>query len=100
WHLLAAADISSLLVVATYRDTELDRTHPLSSVLADLRRLDGVERVTLGGLDAVETSSLLDALHADVAPDRVFAETEGNPLFVTEVARHVAESGDGDVPEG
>ena len=40
-----------LLVVGTYRDTDLDRTHPLAGVLADLRRHEHVTRLPVSGLD-------------------------------------------------
>ena len=37
-HILRSGSPMRLLVLATYRDTDLDRTHPLADVLADLRR--------------------------------------------------------------
>ncbi|MBV9337946.1 MAG: AAA family ATPase, partial [Solirubrobacterales bacterium] len=37
-HLLRSREPMRLLVLGTYRDTELDRAHPLAQVLADLRR--------------------------------------------------------------
>ena len=38
------------MVLCTYRDTDVDRTHPLSSMLADFRRLPAVSRIALDGL--------------------------------------------------
>ncbi|HVS68033.1 MAG TPA: AAA family ATPase [Mycobacteriales bacterium] len=101
-HLLkaAAADRAArLLVVGTYRDTELGRNHPLTDVLADLRRVPGVERLDLHGLDLDETIQLvqsvagheLDAGGRQLA-EAAFAETEGNPLFMGEVLRHFVET--------
>ena len=86
---------------ATYRDTDLDRSHPLSDVLADLRRQPGVERLDLQGLDEDEiTGSWRSTAGHDLdrAGPRSRAcalrnETEGNPFFVGEVLRHLAESG-------
>ena len=49
-----------LLVLGTYRDTDLDRSHPLSDVLADLRREPGVERLDLQGLDAGEVAGFME----------------------------------------
>ena len=46
---LRATEAARLLVLATYRDTELGRTHPLAETLAELRRIPGVERLSLGG---------------------------------------------------
>ena len=89
-----------LLVLATYRDTDLDRTHPLADVLADLRRQPGVDRLDLEGLDEAEVMALMEtaAGHDLDEPGLALAralhsETEGNPFFVGEVLRHLAESG-------
>jgi tetratricopeptide (TPR) repeat protein len=89
-----------LLVIGTYRDTDLVRGHHLSSVLADLRRVDGVDRVDLEGLDAAGVTELMARLGGHELDDRgielanvVLTETEGNPFFVGEILRHLAESG-------
>ena len=91
--LRAAAD--RLLVVATYRDTEVGRGHPLANLLADLRREDGVVRIALRGLELPGVLRLLRADGAEAAAlaARIHTETEGNPFFVTEVLRHLAEQG-------
>ena len=51
-HVLRAAvaegDGVRLLVLGTYRDTELDRSHALAGVMADVRRLPGVEQLRHG----------------------------------------------------
>jgi class 3 adenylate cyclase/tetratricopeptide (TPR) repeat protein len=96
-HLLRSPEDLPLLVVGTYRDTDLGRTHPLAEVLADLRREVHVERVALHGLtpDAVRDMLASWAGH-DPAPRFVSAlhdETEGNPFFIEEVIRHLVESG-------
>jgi DNA-binding SARP family transcriptional activator len=103
-HLVRSARDRDIVVLATYRDTDLDRTHPLADVLADLRRDTPDERIDLTGLDASATVQLMEALGADLDADRlsaIVAETEGNPFFATEIARHFAEAGTGlGVPEG
>jgi class 3 adenylate cyclase len=99
-HLLRRPGQTRLLVLATYRDTDLDRSHPLSDVLADLRRESGVERLDLKGLDAGEVTSFMAAAAghelepeaADLAK-AIHTETEGNPFFLGEMIRHLAESG-------
>ena len=60
-HLVRASASFPLLVIATYRDTELVRTHPLSETLAAFRKEAGVERVALRGLDPDEVRSLLES---------------------------------------
>lgn len=99
-HLLRAATPMRLLVLATYRDTDLDRTHPLADVLADLRRVPGVTRLDLDGLDSTEVAALMEATAGHELDEpglglaaAVHGETQGNPFFVGEVLRHLAESG-------
>jgi class 3 adenylate cyclase len=98
-HALTHADDLALLVLATYRDTDLDRQHPLAAMLADFRRLPGVERLTLGGIGEAAAADLVAQL-GDVGIDdpAAFArvlheETEGNPFFIGEVLRHLADTG-------
>ncbi len=99
-HVLRRPAAMPLLILATYRDTDLDRSHPLADVLADLRREAGVERLDLQGLDADEVTDFIElrAGHAleqsglDLAV-AVHQETQGNPFFVGEMLLHLAESG-------
>ncbi|MBL8777369.1 MAG: AAA family ATPase [Acidimicrobiales bacterium] len=99
-HVLRSDRAAALLVVATYRDTEVDRAHPLSEVLADLRRVPAATRVALGGLDDQGLRELLAGAGGHELDDRardfataLWRETEGNPFFVGEVLRHLIESG-------
>jgi tetratricopeptide (TPR) repeat protein len=99
-YLLRRSEPVALLILCTYRDTDLDRSHPLSDVLADLRRETGVQRVDLDGLDLAEITTFmeaaaghdLDAAGLELAR-AVHRETEGNPFFLSEMIRHLAESG-------
>ena len=99
-QLVRSADRRRLLVVGTFRDTDLDRTHPLAGMMADLRREQQVLRVDLDGLDQTEVSEFvetaaghsLDASIAAVA-EAIYVETEGNPFFVGQLLRHLTESG-------
>jgi class 3 adenylate cyclase/tetratricopeptide (TPR) repeat protein len=91
---------SGLMVLCTYRDTDVDRTHPLAAMLADLRRLDGVERIALTGLGTGGVRELLVRTSGhDLGDDGLrFAdmmqrETSGNPFFLSEVLRHLTETG-------
>ena len=89
-----------LTVLVTYRDTDLGTDDPLTAVLADLRRLEGVERISLHGL-AVEDVEAMTAAVAGHDLDEegvalageIAAETDGNPFFVGEILRNLAESG-------
>jgi DNA-binding SARP family transcriptional activator len=103
-HLLAHSSSLSLLVLGTYRDAELGRLHPLSAALADLRRVEGIHRLGLSGLDRegvtafVEAAAMSSGASFDPKDGMIFsralhAETEGNPFFISEVLRHFGESG-------
>ncbi len=99
-HVLRSSEPAHLLLLGTYRDTELSRTHPLTELLADLRRSGGVERVSLPGLDTVAVAAFLEQAAGHDLDDEgeqlarvVQEETEGNPFFVAEVVRHLTETG-------
>ena len=99
-HLVGGNSRQSLLMLGTYRDSELSRDHPLTVTLADLRSEEGVQRIVLKGLDEGDVVSIMEAaagremdtlgrrLAADIA-----GETDGNPFFVSELLRHLIESG-------
>jgi hypothetical protein len=86
-----------LLVVGTYRDVEVDRSHPLSAALAELRRVSTYGRVLLRGLNPDEVRRMLGSITREEIPwglaEAVHRQTEGNPLFVQEVVRYLAEEG-------
>ena len=88
---------SRLLIVGTYRDVEVDRAHPLSGGLANLRRISGFSRVLLRGLTLDEVQGMADAIAGQEIPSQlaeaVERQTEGNPLFVQEVLRYLVEEG-------
>src|SRR5829696_9018657 len=90
-YLLRAEPQARLLVVATVRPEELDPRHPLDDLRTGLRALDRVAEVEVGRLPAEETAALAERLRrrplAAAEAGRLFAETEGNPLFVVEAVR-------------
>lgn len=96
-HLLVVARPERLLVVAAYRDTDLLADVSLTDALADLRRVDGLEWLTLSGLAESEVGELITALTAEADVEKlaraVRDETDGNPFFVVEVVRHLTETG-------
>ncbi len=97
---IIAADLADTAIVATCRDTDIDRFHPLTAVLADLRRVDGVRRLTLDGLDGNAVLEFLEQSAGRAAgaegvawAQAVHTRTLGNPLYVGELFRHLADSG-------
>lgn len=105
-HILRHAGPAPILVLGTYRDTELGRTHPLAATLADLRRDGTAERITLSGLEPEDVAAYLRAVgREDRALGTELARvTAGNPFFLIETLRHVVESGGrwdpDELPEG
>ena len=99
-HVLASDALNRVLVLATYRDSETFSSGALVDTLAELRRLQGVSRIELVGLDMTGVMALLEAgaghpMGEDGASlaRAIYRETDGNPFFVTEVLRNLAESG-------
>jgi DNA-binding CsgD family transcriptional regulator len=103
-HLSRFAGTQSLLVVATYRDAELQRGHPLDDLLASLRRERCFLRLRLRGLGRGEVAQLVEATTNRTLPAPVAGaiahETGGNPFFVEELARYLLEEGKLDAVEG
>ncbi|GAB4327229.1 MAG: hypothetical protein Kow0010_10710 [Dehalococcoidia bacterium] len=96
-HLARELGHMRALVIGTYRDTDLVRTHPLSETLAELNREGAFERVNLRGLSEGEVAGYITAV-AKVAPaaslvTRIYEETEGNPFFLSEVVQLMTEEG-------
>jgi class 3 adenylate cyclase len=99
-HILRTLVNEPLLVIATFRDTDIGDDHPLQWALADLRRLVGVEVLPLIGLDEEGVIELLERISEQEADTglralarQLHADTDGNPLFIGEVLRHFVESG-------
>lgn len=91
---------SGLMVLCTYRDTEVDGGHSLVSMLADVRELDGVTRIVVDGLGRDGVRELLERAGGHELDhtgrefaERIQRETAGNPFFVGEVLRDLIENG-------
>jgi tetratricopeptide (TPR) repeat protein len=86
---------SRLLVVGTCRDTEISPC--LGKTLAELSRQPEFDRLQLRGLAMDDVGRLVEHITSSrPSADwiaRIHRETEGNPLFVSEVVRLLASSG-------
>ncbi len=99
-HLVRTIEQGAVELIATYRDSDLGRDHPLSAVLAELRRAEGVQRIGLRGLDAGEVGQVVAAAAGHeldqegvALAGQIASETDGNPFFVAEILRSLTESG-------
>jgi DNA-binding CsgD family transcriptional regulator len=91
---LLARRIESLpaLVLATYRDDEIDPRHPLRIVLGELPSRSAA-RLALAPLSADGVAELAGSLGVDHA--ELYRRTAGNPFYVTEVLA----AADAELPE-
>ena len=99
-HLARKLRDMPLLLIGTYRSDELHRRHPLRPVLAELSRTRLAEDIALHRLSEDDVGAFLrEAMHLDRLPTSeflraMFETCEGNPLFMEEVLRALAERGD------
>ena len=102
-HVLGAVPDERLLVVLTYRSAEVQAGHPLATVLDALERDRRLARVTLHGLPEAAVARFLPP-GAEVGPAALRSlheRTAGNPFFLRELVRLLAERGalgEGELP--
>jgi DNA-binding CsgD family transcriptional regulator len=88
---------SRLLVIGIYRDTDLSRRHRLSDTLGALTRVPHVLRLHLSGLSSEDVRRFVTTTAGMALPawltSAIHSQTEGNPLFVHEVVRFLAQEG-------
>ncbi len=80
------------LIVATYRKGEVDRAHPITRLIDELRGSRRFAHLELQPLARAEHGKLLTALFgetpvSEAVAERFFEATEGNPFFTKEVVR-------------
>ncbi|MCH8063270.1 MAG: AAA family ATPase, partial [Chloroflexi bacterium] len=100
------ADIP-MLVVATYRDVDLSRGHPLTLSLGELTRQRSFHRISIRGLTQEDVGAFIEAASDIVTRpelvEAIYSRSEGNPLFVEEMVRLISEEEgkwSGRIPEG
>ncbi|MEV6350947.1 AAA family ATPase [Actinoplanes sp. NPDC051851] len=99
-YLFERAPATPIMMIATFRDSDIDAGHPLSGLLAATHRQTGTTRLALRGLDDGEVLGFLETVaghdlggEGPALRDALRAETEGNPFFLTEIVRHLIETG-------
>jgi DNA-binding SARP family transcriptional activator/tetratricopeptide (TPR) repeat protein len=90
-YLLRFQPAAKVLIVGTLRVEEIDTKHPLTRLLLDLRNANQLTEIDLKRLDAAESAHLAQhVLRREMATNeatQLYRDTEGNPLFVVEMAR-------------
>jgi len=96
-HLARAAPAMRMLLVATYREDELEASHPLRAMRRVLERealatTRALQRLTRADV-ARAIAPLGIANDADAMARELHACSDGNPLFLEELVRDFAETG-------
>jgi serine/threonine protein kinase/tetratricopeptide (TPR) repeat protein len=88
---------TALFALCTYRDMDLEVTRPFARTLETLLRTKLTSRLPLRRLPLGGVKEMLAALSGQTPPASlvraIYEETDGNPFFVEEVFRHLAEEG-------
>jgi len=96
-HLARRTRRNRLLLMATYREVELNESRPFHEVMLDLNRERLATRLKLARLTREETQALLAAIFEEEITsdflDGIYRETEGNPFFIEEVCKTLVEEG-------
>lgn len=93
-HLAGRLEQSEALLLVTYRNTDLGRSHPLYHLLPSLLR-GGAERLLLDRLTEAQVAELARRVGRPEAGAAVYTRSDGNPFFATEL---LMTEGDG-IPE-
>ena len=90
-HICRKISQQAVLVIGTYRDVEVTRKHPLFESLGEINRLTTLRRISLKGLSEQDVSGYIENTVSEALPPEIlkslYDKTEGNPLFVSEVAK-------------
>ncbi|HVT02285.1 MAG TPA: ABC transporter substrate-binding protein [Thermoanaerobaculia bacterium] len=87
-----------LVLVGTYRSSELDRRHPIPRLIQNLRGEKNFSSLTLTGFSEGEQRIFIESLIGareieEELAARLHAATEGNPYFTSELVRSLIDSG-------
>ena len=96
-----------LMMIATYRDTDVARTYALYSMLPSLSRAPGTKRISVSGLDSSAINQIITSVSErtgrSLIGEKITERTAGNPFFAREIALSLDSAGglsDQLVPEG
>ncbi len=96
-HLARAAPAARMLIVATYREDELDASHALRAMRRTLEREAVAATRALQRLTCADVARAVAPLGIANDPDAVATQlhecSDGNPLFLEELVREFAETG-------
>jgi predicted ATPase len=81
-----------LLIVATYRDTDVARTHALSSMLPSLTRAPRTQRLPIVGLEPEAINQIIESASGGITAGSTITNEIADELFLSKytVIRHIA----------
>jgi len=86
-----------ILIVGTYRSTEINARHPLARILEDFQGERRHASLVLGSFSPTEHRSFLETLVgagiAESLVKKLYQGSEGNPFFTKELVRSLVDSG-------
>ena len=87
-----------LLLIGTFREEELDESHPLSRLVRELEKEALSETVQLDALSRDAVFQFVRDLtrgteHLEEVADTLYSTTRGNPFFVAETVRSLTDQG-------
>ncbi len=84
-------------ILGAYRASEAEREGPFADALSELRQEQLVREILIGGLSQDETAELVRATIGTIPPltfvRALERQTEGNPLFVSQILRELRQGG-------
>ncbi len=99
-HVAVTDEAIRVGILGTFRDSDITTDHPLTDFLAALHRENRGVRIPLRGFDDADLLHLLETVAGHemdeqgvALRDALLAETAGNPFFVAEILRHLADTG-------
>jgi class 3 adenylate cyclase len=98
-HAARRLKASRVMLLATYRSDELDRTHPLTRAVQVWRRSGLAETVSVGAMGTQQSAEMIAAILGaeDVSSDLtalVHERSEGNPFVLEEMLRDALDRGE------
>lgn len=94
-RLVTSLELSHVFVIGTYRDNEVDATHPLSLKLREIEKRRQVKNLKLKPLDLeaidnlVQDTLLCDHSRSVKLSEILFEKTRGNPFFTIELLKNL-----------
>lgn len=103
-HIARRQRKSAQMIVATYREIELDELLPFNEALVELNRQRLAIRVKLNRFTVDDTGDLLEAMFEEKISrefvEAIYRETEGNPFFIEEVSKSLIDTGNIYIEDG